>query len=105
MVEDTEEHDGNVEFHAPVNHGWNVHAPGLGPHPRTDSLRTGNGARSTGDWHAGNHGPRQCLCVSSTTVSMLATGDELVEPWEEPPYGAIRDSNGYAVLARRRKRR
>ena len=32
-------------------------------------------------------------------ISMLATGDELVEPWEEPPYGAIRDSNRYAVLA------
>jgi molybdopterin molybdotransferase len=33
------------------------------------------------------------------TVSVLVTGDELVEVWDTPTRGRIRNSNGYAVLA------
>jgi molybdopterin molybdotransferase len=32
-------------------------------------------------------------------VAVLATGDELVEPEETPPPGAVRDSNRYALIA------
>ena len=33
------------------------------------------------------------------TVSVLVTGDELVDVWEAPGRGRIRNSNGYAVMA------
>jgi molybdopterin molybdotransferase len=33
------------------------------------------------------------------TVSVLVTGDELVDVWDTPGRGRIRDSNGYAVMA------
>src|SRR6185312_9297661 len=32
-------------------------------------------------------------------VAVLATGDELVEPHETPPPGAVRDSNRFALMA------
>ena len=36
------------------------------------------------------------------TVSVLVTGDELVDVWDTPGPGRIRNSNGYAVLAQAR---
>jgi molybdopterin molybdotransferase len=36
------------------------------------------------------------------TVAVLVTGDELVDVWETPSRGRIRNSNGYAVLAQAR---
>ena len=36
------------------------------------------------------------------TVSVLVTGDELVDVWDTPTRGRIRNSNGYAVLAQAR---
>ena len=33
------------------------------------------------------------------TVAVLVTGDELVDVWDTPPRGRIRNSNGYAVAA------
>jgi molybdopterin molybdotransferase len=33
------------------------------------------------------------------TVAVLVTGDELVDVWDAPPRGRIRNSNGYALLA------
>jgi molybdopterin molybdotransferase len=36
------------------------------------------------------------------TVAVLVTGDELVEVWDTPGRGRIRNSNGYAVLAQAR---
>jgi molybdopterin molybdotransferase len=35
-------------------------------------------------------------------VSIVVTGDELVDVWETPPRGHIRNSNGYAVAAQAR---
>jgi molybdopterin biosynthesis enzyme len=32
-------------------------------------------------------------------VSVLVTGDELVDVWDVPSRGRIRNSNGYAVMA------
>lgn len=32
-------------------------------------------------------------------VAVLATGDELVEPWESPGRGSVRDSNRWALIA------
>jgi molybdopterin molybdotransferase len=36
------------------------------------------------------------------TVSVLVTGDELVDVWDQPTRGRIRNSNGYAILAQAR---
>jgi molybdopterin molybdotransferase len=36
------------------------------------------------------------------TVSVLVTGDELVDVWDAPPRGRIRNSNGYALMAQAR---
>lgn len=36
-------------------------------------------------------------------VAVLATGDELVEPWEIPGSGGLRDSNRYALMAAARE--
>jgi molybdopterin molybdotransferase len=36
------------------------------------------------------------------TVSVLVTGDELVDVWERPSGGRIRNSNGYALVAQAR---
>ncbi len=36
------------------------------------------------------------------TVSVVVTGDELVDVWETPTRGRIRNSNGYAVVAQAR---
>jgi molybdopterin molybdotransferase len=36
------------------------------------------------------------------TVAVLVTGDELVDVWDTPTRGRIRDSNGYAVMAQAR---
>jgi molybdopterin molybdotransferase len=36
------------------------------------------------------------------TVAVLVTGDELVDVWDTPSRGRIRNSNGYAVLAQAR---
>jgi molybdopterin molybdotransferase len=36
------------------------------------------------------------------TVSLVATGDELVDVWDVPSKGRIRNSNGYAVFAQAR---
>jgi len=36
------------------------------------------------------------------TLALVVTGDELVDVWDTPGRGRIRDSNGYAVLAQAR---
>ncbi|RME34642.1 MAG: molybdopterin molybdenumtransferase MoeA, partial [Thermoflexia bacterium] len=43
---------------------------------------------------------RFSLCVyPRPRVAVFSTGDELVEPWETPGPGQIRDSNRYALMA------
>ena len=44
-------------------------------------------------------GKGRVLVGRRPTVSVLATGDELVDVWEAPARGYIRNSNGYAVEA------
>jgi molybdopterin molybdotransferase len=99
MVEDTEEHDRTVEFHVPVNTGWNVHAPGLDLTHGQVVFEPGTVLGPPEIGMLATMGHVNVSVYRRPSVSMLATGDELVEPWEEPPYGAIRDSNRYAVLA------
>ena len=99
MVEDTEEHEQVVQIHAAVNEGWNVHAPGLDLSEGQVVFEAGTVLGPPEIGMLATMGHVNVSVYRRPRISMLATGDELVEPWEEPPYGAIRDSNRYAVLA------
>jgi len=99
MVEDTEEHDAIMQVHAPINEGWNVHTPGLDLAEGQVVFEPGTLLGPAEIGMLATMGRVDISVYRRPRVSMLATGDELVEPWEKPPYGAIRDSNRYAVLA------
>jgi molybdopterin molybdotransferase len=47
-------------------------------------------------------GKGRLLVGRRPTLALLVTGDELVDVWETPTRGRIRNSNGYAVLAQAR---
>jgi molybdopterin molybdotransferase len=47
-------------------------------------------------------GKAKVLVGRRPTVSVLITGDELVDVWDAPTRGRIRNSNGYAVMAQAR---
>ena len=47
-------------------------------------------------------GKGKVLVGRRPTVSVLVTGDELVDVWQAPTRGHIRNSNGYALLAQAR---
>ena len=101
---------GWVEILAPVEPGQNVR----GPRVRGPRRRDGAGPRADASTP-----PRVAVLASvgkarvrvgeRPTLSVLVTGDELVEVDEKPTAARIRNSNGYAVLAqatgRRRPRR
>ncbi|MFN0070526.1 MAG: gephyrin-like molybdotransferase Glp [Chloroflexota bacterium] len=103
MVEDTSEQDEVVQIHAAVREGANVHEPGLDLRMGQVVLRSGTVLGPAELGMLATIGHVQVSVYRQPRVSMLATGDELVEPWENPPYGAIRDSNRYAVLAAARE--
>jgi len=44
-------------------------------------------------------GQRDVLVYRRPKVVVMATGDELVEPWEKPPAAGIRNTNGYQLAA------
>jgi molybdopterin molybdotransferase len=47
-------------------------------------------------------GKAKVLVGRRPTVSILVTGDELVDVWDAPARGRIRNSNGYALMAQAR---
>jgi len=47
-------------------------------------------------------GKGKVLVGRRPTVSVLVTGDELVDVWDAPTRGRIRNSNGYALMAQAR---
>jgi molybdopterin molybdotransferase len=103
MVEDTSERDGVVAIKRPARPGDNVH-------PASHDLSRGQIVLKAGT----RLGPAEIgmLAMVGRTrvpvyprprVSILATGDELVEPTEEPPAGFVRDSNRFALIAATRE--
>jgi molybdopterin molybdotransferase len=99
MVEDTEERDGWVAIHHAVRGGANIHRAGQDIGPDQTILEA---AAVLGPAEIGllaTAGRVRVSVYRRPRVAVLATGDELVEPWEEPPAGCIRDSNRYAILA------
>lgn len=99
MVEDVDEVDGRALLQRKPRTGENVHPPGM-------DLRQGQPILSTGmrigAAEVGLLATIGCVGVPvfrRPRVAVLATGDELVEPDETPPPGAVRDSNRYALMA------
>lgn len=99
MVEDTREENGQVILDRPVAAGENLRPIGIdvGQGDRVLARGAVLGAAEVGLLMT--LGLHQVLCYRRPVVAVLATGDELVEPWEPVPPGSIRDSNRYALIA------
>lgn len=99
MVEDAEERDGQVRFRREPPPGANIHPVGVDVAAGEVVLEAGTvlGPAEIGLLAA--IGATDVAVYRRPKVAVLATGDELVEPWEEPPAGCVRDSNRYALLA------
>jgi molybdenum cofactor synthesis domain-containing protein len=99
MVEDTEERDTVVTINTSSRAGDNVQAAGLDAKQGQVVLTAG---KRIGPAEVGMLATVGCTRVKvypKPRVAVLATGDEVVEPEEEPPVGYVRDSNRYAVIA------
>ncbi len=99
MVEDTEERDGRLVMHRDVPAGANVHRTGQDIAERQIVLEAGTTLGAAEIGLLATVGQVRVKVYRRPRVSVLATGDELVEPAEEPPPACIRDSNRYALLA------
>jgi molybdopterin molybdotransferase len=99
MVEDTDERADVVSIHRAPKAGQHVHREG-------QDIRAGQAVVSAGSVLGpaeigllATIGRVRVKAYARPKVAILATGDELVEPWESPPPGCIRDSNRYALRA------
>jgi molybdopterin molybdotransferase len=99
MVEDTEERDSVVAISSSPRPGDNVLATGLDARRGQVVLEAGKriGAAEVG--MLATVGRTRVTVHPKPRVAVLATGDEVVEPEEEPPVGYVRDSNRYALIA------
>jgi molybdopterin molybdotransferase len=99
MVEDTEEQDSVVSIKTSPRSGDNVQGAGIDAHQGQVVLGAG---RRIGPAEVGmlaTVGRTRVKVHPKPRVAVLATGDEVVEPEEEPPVGYVRDSNRPAVIA------
>jgi molybdopterin molybdotransferase len=99
MVEDTEEHDRIVSISTSPKPGDNVLGAGIDAHRGQVVL---SAWRRIGPAEIGmlaTVGKIRVPVYPKPKVAVLATGDEVVEPEEEPPVGYVRDSNRPAVIA------
>jgi molybdenum cofactor synthesis domain-containing protein len=103
MVEQTEEHDGVVTVRRAVSAGDSIHTVGQDVRAGELVLARGTllGAPEIG--LLATLGRTRVQLYRRPLVAVLATGDEVVEPSEQPPFGAVRDSNRYALLAAARE--
>lgn len=99
MVEDTEERDGRVAILREVSPGGNVHQVGQDIAVGEVILPAGAALGPAEIGLLATVGRVRVGVYRRPRVAILATGDELVDPWETPPPGCIRDSNGYALAA------
>ena len=99
MVEDTEEVAGRVVIRRAPSRGGNVHRAGQDIGGGEVLLAAGTVLGPAEIGLLTTVGRVRVPVHRRPRVALLATGDELVEPWETPPPGCIRDSNRYALLA------
>lgn len=99
MVEEADEREGVVELRRLPKQGENVHPPGMDLTRGQQVVAAGTrlGAPEVG--LLATVGLHEVPVYRRPRVAVLATGDELVEPHETPPPGAVRDSNRYALMA------
>jgi molybdopterin molybdotransferase len=90
---------GSVRFHIPASRGQNIAREG-------EDVRRGSVLLSPGTCLSAHHvstlaavGQWEVPVYSRPTVAVLATGDELVEPWEDAFGPMIRNSNAHFLLA------
>ena len=103
MVEDTRERDGLVEVEKPARPGENVHPPGQDLVRGQLVLRAGARLGPAEIGILATVGQTRVPVYPRPRVAVLATGDELVEPEQEPPPGCLRDSNRFALMAAARE--
>jgi molybdopterin molybdotransferase len=100
MVEEVEESaDGQAVLQKRPRQGENVHPPGMDLTRGQQVLTRGS---RVGSAEVGLLATVGCIDVPvyrRPKVAVLATGDELVEPHQTPPPGAVRDSNRFALIA------
>jgi molybdopterin molybdotransferase len=98
-VEETTEAGGSVTLLSAVTPGQNVTAQGAEVHRGEVVLRAGTRLDAAALAVAATIGKTRLLVGRRPSVSIAATGDELVSPWETPGPGRIRNSNEYSLLA------
>jgi molybdopterin molybdotransferase len=99
MFEDVEETDGRALLQHKPRLGENVHPRGMDLTAGQTILRRG---LRIGPAEVGLLATVGCVQVPVyrlPRVAVLATGDELVEPSQTPPPGAVRDSNRFALMS------
>ena len=99
MVEDVEETDGQALLQRRPRSGENVHPPGMDLARGQVVLEAGNRIGPAEVGLLATVGCTRVPVYRRPRVAVLATGDELVEPDQTPPPGAVRDSNRFALLA------
>ena len=99
MIEYTRQENGEVVLDRPVRVGENIRPIGVDVAEGAVVLRPGTVLGHAEIGLLMTLGVTEVLCYRRPTVAILSTGDELVEPWETPPPGGIRDSNRYALMA------
>ncbi|HEX8968710.1 MAG TPA: gephyrin-like molybdotransferase Glp [Chloroflexota bacterium] len=99
MVEEVDESDGRAVLRHHPRPGENVHPPGLDLVRGQAVLCRGDRIGSAEVGLLATVGCVQVPVYRKPRVSVLATGDELVEPHETPPPGSVRDSNRFALIA------
>jgi molybdopterin molybdotransferase len=99
MVEDTHEDDGHVVLRQDPSVGSNVHPIGTDLDGGQVVVTAGTVLGPAEIGLLATLGAAHVAVYRRPRVAVLATGDELVEPWETPPVGCIRDSNRYALIA------
>jgi len=98
-IERVSVHDGHVRLHEPVAAGNDIRRSGEDIRPGTVVLEAGRRLSAAAVGVAASLGRAQVECGRRPLVSVIATGDELLEPGEPSRAGAIYNSNGHAIPA------
>jgi molybdopterin molybdotransferase len=103
-VEKTRALDGGrrVEILEPVATGAHIARQGAEGHAGDEVLSRGGTIDPATVAVLAAVGKAKVLVGRRPTVAVLVTGDELVEVWDAPTRGRIRNSNGYALMAQAR---